>query len=794
MSRDFDAFFRRGAGMPLDQQPFPYQMRLAECSEWPARIEVPTGLGKTLAVVMAWLWRRHPTSGHAAQTPRRLVYCLPMRVLVEQTRDIVEQVTARLGLSTRVVVLMGGIDDGRDWDTAPEADTIIIGTQDMLLSRALNRGYGMSRYRWPLHFGLLNTDCQWIVDEPQLMGSGLATTAQLQALRRKLGTTLPVHTCWMSATLDERWLRTVDVDDADIQGRLTLDDADRSHPVVTKRVSAAKLLRTATASMGDVKGLAGEVAAEHRPGTRTLVIANTVERARELFTQLRKSKHPATCVLIHSRFRSHERDAALRGATAEPGAAGTIIVSTQVIEAGVDLTSTTLFTELAPWSSLVQRFGRCNRKGEDVGARVFWVPLPDDDKEKGKLDKPYELRQLSESAERLSGLHDVGPASLPLVPLDLARGLVLRRRDLFDLFDTTADLMGDDVDVSRFIRDADDHDVRVFWRELAEEPARNEPSPGRAELCSVPIGVARTWLKRERSMWAWDGLNGRWMEVTRVYPGLTLLLRAADGGYDASAGLDPQGTQFVQPVIVEIDDTEDRTYAGDPLSEWQSWYTLAAHSTDVASEMTALTKAIGLSSVLTDTLAIAGRWHDAGKAHPVWQAAAKKLGADPPTGPVAKSYCQRGRLSYEGRRGFRHELASALMAIQHGQSDLVAYLVACHHGKVRVSIRSLPLEPSPRNAKGEEDPTIRHARGIWEGDDIPAVDLGDEVRVPATTLSLRYMELGADDQTGASWLERVLALRDDPLFGPLRLGFLEALMKCADERASRRAAGREDPT
>jgi hypothetical protein len=52
----------------------------------------------------------------------------------------------------------------------------LIGTQEMLLSRALNRGYGMSRARWPIHFGLLNNDCLWVMDETQLMGSGLWTS------------------------------------------------------------------------------------------------------------------------------------------------------------------------------------------------------------------------------------------------------------------------------------------------------------------------------------------------------------------------------------------------------------------------------------------------------------------------------------------------------------------------------------------------------------------------------------------------------------------------------------------
>ena len=53
----------------------------------------------------------------------------------------------------------------------------------MLLSRTLNRGYAASRARWPVEFGLLNNDCLWVLDEVQLMGSGLVTTAQLDAFR-----------------------------------------------------------------------------------------------------------------------------------------------------------------------------------------------------------------------------------------------------------------------------------------------------------------------------------------------------------------------------------------------------------------------------------------------------------------------------------------------------------------------------------------------------------------------------------------------------------------------------------
>ncbi|MEZ5964169.1 MAG: CRISPR-associated helicase Cas3' [Planctomycetota bacterium] len=788
----FTEFFRRGSD---GKSPFPYQSRLAQGARWPARIEVPTGLGKTLAVVVAWLWRRQPGSAFRAVTPTRLIYCLPMRVLVNQTRETVEEVVSRLGLPTRTVVLMGGVDDDVAWDTYPEDDTIVIGTQDMLLSRALNRGYGMSRFRWPLHFGLLNNDCLWIVDEVQLVGSGVATTTQLQALRRKLGSVRPVQTSWMSATLQDDWLRTVDVEDVDLQGHERLESDDIANDEVQRRVNAQKTAARAAAAMGDAKDLATEIVIAHRAGTRTLVVVNTVDRARELFDALRKTKAKAQLVLLHSRFRLAERNAALDRALAEPSREGTIVVSTQVIEAGVDVSSATLFAEVAPWASLVQRFGRCNRRGEEIGARVFWVGLPEGDKVRAKLARPYELDDLLASEAALSELVDVGPSALPKKEMRLDRGLVLRRRDLLDLFDTTPDLMGNDVDVSRFIRDADDHDVRVCWRDVEDAPLGTEPSPGCEEICAVPIGLVRRWVKEKpaRRMWTWDSLSGRWTQVERVHPGLTLLLRAADGGYDPVRGLDPDSEARVEPVLpAHISGREeDREHDGDPESEWGRWYTLAQHSDDVAAEALRIARALDLPKTLADAIVTAGRWHDAGKAHHAWQEAARRLGDDPPDDLVAKSQCRRGRLVCRGRRGFRHELASALLALAHGQTDLVSFLIACHHGKVRMSLRSLPSENAPTGIDGRPDPSILHARGVWEGDELPEVDLGDHVIIPPTRLTLSYMVLGDDEVTGPSWSSRVLALRDDPQLGPFRLGFLEGLVKCADERASRRVEGKQ---
>lgn len=214
--RLYDSFFTQATRFP---KPYDYQRRLALARVFPQVLGIPTGVGKTAAIVLGWLFRRflHLDSEVRKGTPRRLVYCLPMRTLVEQTEEEARKWLKNLAkqdprfdeIRVPVHVLMGGAEN-TDWDEHPEREAILIGTQDMLLSRALNRGYGMSRYRWPMSFSLLNNDCLWVLDETQLMGVGLTTSSQLQGLRDKLKTYGTAQSLWMSATLNAGRLSTVD--------------------------------------------------------------------------------------------------------------------------------------------------------------------------------------------------------------------------------------------------------------------------------------------------------------------------------------------------------------------------------------------------------------------------------------------------------------------------------------------------------------------------------------------------------------------------------------------------------
>src|SRR5207237_497643 len=109
-NRTFDVFFQKATG----EVPYPYQISLATSPVESRLLDVPTGCGKTAAVILAWLWQCQINS---ARTPRRLVYCLPMRVLVEQTQANATNWVRKLGLERRISVnvLMGG-EDIEDWD------------------------------------------------------------------------------------------------------------------------------------------------------------------------------------------------------------------------------------------------------------------------------------------------------------------------------------------------------------------------------------------------------------------------------------------------------------------------------------------------------------------------------------------------------------------------------------------------------------------------------------------------------------------------------------------------------
>ena len=797
----FQQFFQDAMGGEPAVSPYPYQTEFATRETIPYLLRVPTSAGKTATAILGWLYRRQM---QPSETPRRMAYCLPMRVLVEQSERQARRWIANLGLNVPVHLLMGGVE-ASEWYLQPERPALLIGTQDMLLSRALNRGYAANRFHWPIDFGLLNNDCLWVFDEPQLMGSGVSTSAQLAGLRRALLTIGASSSVWMSATLEPSWLDTVDFRGSTESNVALLElseaDYDPSRPLFQRMTAVKTLAKVGAKATKDMKDLAkailgtSERAGLHHPDSQTLVIVNTVDRAKAVFdelTKLRKKSTTPSLILVHSRFRPTER-LELNAALQQPSN-NRIIVATQVVEAGVDISARTLVTELAPWPSLVQRMGRCNRTGHDGPGEVYWVDLDDD-----KLSAPYSTNDLRIARAYLEKLdaQSVSPRDLDLfnarekIQLPFEHRYVLRRRDLLDLFDTMPDLSGNDIDIQRFVRGDDpETDVQVFWRDIgSESPSADESAPRREELCNVPVGQVRVYLqsraeKKRGSGFVWDHLDERWIKVDPklIRPGMTILLPAKIGGYDwdiatqSGMGWDADSEEAV--VTLTHDATLEEGAGSDPNSALAGPpLTITNHTANVCRELDSLLGAIDLDGDWRAHLVKAARWHDLGKAHWAFQHGMRSANPSLSEHQLWAKSGATARLKH-GRKQFRHELSSALAAWQQGLPFAVSYLIASHHGRIRLAIRALPGEDEPPSS------ATLFALGNHHGDQLPEVELHGET-VPALTIDLTPMQLGGE----RSWTANALELLSN--LGPFRLAYLESLLRIADIRASQKEAAHD---
>ena len=161
----------------------------------PVALEIPTGLGKTTSVLLSLLaWLANP------ELPRRVVYIVDRRAIVDQTAAVIRRWIDRIGSlpelargfdacaafpASRPVglgVLRGGLADDGEWREDPARPAVIVGTVDMLGSRLLFAGYGAGRSRRAMDAGLLGHDALIVLDEAHLapaMGELLRAVAEL---------------------------------------------------------------------------------------------------------------------------------------------------------------------------------------------------------------------------------------------------------------------------------------------------------------------------------------------------------------------------------------------------------------------------------------------------------------------------------------------------------------------------------------------------------------------------------------------------------------------------------------
>lgn len=96
---------------------------------------------------------------------------------------------------------------------------------------------------------------------------------------------------------------------------------------------------------------------------QVIVCVNSVHLAQQIY---REFKDKYNCKLIHGRFNSRDREKAENDLKSAK-----LLIGTQSIEVSLDIDYDVMFTEIAPFDSLLQRFGRVNRKGRKQIANIY---------------------------------------------------------------------------------------------------------------------------------------------------------------------------------------------------------------------------------------------------------------------------------------------------------------------------------------------------------------------------------------------------------------------------------------
>ena len=511
-------------------EPFPWQRRLMKRvldRGWPDVIDIPTGAGKTAVLDIAVF----AMAARPDISPRRIVFVIDRRIVVNQVhvrakliRDSIRNASRDSTLKTiqerlqrltdgdhplDVAALQGGIPIDNEWTQRPDQPWVIVSTVDQFGSRLLFRGYGVSQSMRPIHAGLAGNDCLVILDEVHLSVPFAQTLAQVAKLERK--------------KIDRRFAivemsATPSNSDAE---RFTLDPVEDIEKCeeMRRRVTAKKeaeldMVKDQDAIPAAALKIIGSLTKgkDAKDISSVGVVVNTVRTARETHRILAENGY--SVYLITGRMRPLDRKRAMENIEyiVDPDSKScpsglTVVVSTQAIEVGADMSFDVLVTECAAVDSLRQRFGRLDRRGHyspKTGRPAkAWIIGPKSIIESKKPDPIYgsatRATWIELTRRAKNGPIDVGPLSLKEFPPEATaprpKAPLLLHTHMDSWFQTNPKPM--DQSVEWFLHGIETRripDVFMVWRRDVSDGALRLVPPRQAEFLQIPTHAAKSWL------------------------------------------------------------------------------------------------------------------------------------------------------------------------------------------------------------------------------------------------------------------------------------------------------------
>ena len=441
---------------------------ICEHGVWPERINAPTGSGKSSVVDIHLFANALAAVGAAPRVPRRLCVTVGRRALVDSQATRADKILDRMGkalanesdesdILRRVAEALQSFQTRNDKQgsgpfevghirgelsnrTLPVTDisacAIIAATPDMYGSRALFRGYGSTKAARPRETALLTMDTVMVLDEAHMNRQLLHTTQRIAELQKRevnLGVpTLQVVETTATPSTEDSESTTLGVD---IEALDSPNDKELHRRVYSQKELVLRPIdkwdgkpgnaATVNAAVDAIKEfLAHREAGEGSEEAHTIgCIVNHVRTAIAIKEALVKNKvleKAKEVQLLVGRMRPYDLEnlqAEHSGLfTTEGDKSVKVVVATQTLEVGIDVDFADLVTELAPASSLAQRFGRVNRLGHRDDSKVVVIEPASGDLVK-KDAPPYKAVDLSNAygwLEALNGAENpsVNPAAM----------------------------------------------------------------------------------------------------------------------------------------------------------------------------------------------------------------------------------------------------------------------------------------------------------------------------------------------------------------------------------------------
>jgi CRISPR-associated endonuclease/helicase Cas3 len=345
-------------------------------------LTMPTGSGKTLTALNAALQRRETDS---LPRPSRIIYSVPFLSIIDQNHGVYERVLEENGIPASPNVLLRhdhtatGYADG-SFSTNTDINKELLKNPDrsLLLTEGWNaevvtttfvqffetiltRRNGNARRFHKLANAIV------LLDEIQAVPTKYwgPIRAALQQLSDVFNATIILMTATNPLLFDEGEITELtDNSEGVSQEPPTFDQFNRvTFELELPSVSLDELATNVTERLDEA------------PNEDVMVVLNTVHASREVFSQLddavdRQMMYLSTNVLPRHRTSRIRRI----NDTDEP----LLLVTTQLVEAGVDIDFDTVYRDFAPIDSLVQTAGRCNREGAKDRGLLKVFKLRDD--------------------------------------------------------------------------------------------------------------------------------------------------------------------------------------------------------------------------------------------------------------------------------------------------------------------------------------------------------------------------------------------------------------------------------